>query len=67
MTIQNEPACERYWHDTEPTEYGNVTVSQLNSCVMTDWIVREFIIWVSKSLHIQGAPRFIGYSCYVVL
>jgi len=42
---ENEPACERYWHETEPTEYGNVTVSQLNSCVMTDWIVREFIIW----------------------
>lgn len=45
--IQAGPPCERYWHDAEPTEYGTITVSKLNSCVMTDWVVREFIIWVS--------------------
>lgn len=42
---ENEPTCERYWHETEPAEYGHVTVSLLNSCIMTDWTVREFIIW----------------------
>ncbi|CAH3197088.1 unnamed protein product, partial [Porites evermanni] len=33
----------------EPTKYGPVNVSLLSSCVMTNWIVREFIIWSTDS------------------
>ena len=50
MLIQQEPTCERYWNETEPTKYGHVNVSLLSSCVMTNWIVREFIIWVSRNI-----------------
>ncbi|CAH3194787.1 unnamed protein product, partial [Porites evermanni] len=46
---QQEPTCERYWNETEPTKYGHVNVSLLSSCVMTNWTVREFIIWSTDS------------------
>ncbi|XP_044169231.1 receptor-type tyrosine-protein phosphatase F-like isoform X1 [Acropora millepora] len=44
-----DPDCEKYWQETEPTEYGHVTVSHLSSCAMTDWVVREFIVWSTES------------------
>ncbi|KAJ7358734.1 hypothetical protein OS493_021509 [Desmophyllum pertusum] len=40
-----EPTCESYWHETESTEFSHVAVSLLSSTVMTDWTIREFIIW----------------------
>lgn len=49
MQNEQEPTCERYWNETEPTKYGHVNVSLLSSCVMTNWIVREFIIWSTDS------------------
>lgn len=45
---EKEPNSEKYWQETDPIEYGHVMVSHLSSCAMTEWVVREFIIWSTE-------------------
>lgn len=37
--------CERYWSEAEPKEYGHVAVSLLSSMAMSDWTIRDFMLW----------------------
>ncbi|XP_077999957.1 uncharacterized protein LOC144452687 [Glandiceps talaboti] len=51
--------CDHYWpFDSDPTDYGNITVTMSSESILPEWIVSDFTLEMVKTREVRAVRHF---------